>query len=147
MGHGELDKVILGPTTGRAEVMAAIDGLAEKVAHLALRVKRIVSIPDAERYALEKTNLGATLAATDSNVQVFQMAEELNFPLSPQQGRCVDNTCKSVTELTGELAAKLEAAFPQLQDANCPEENAVAARVAELHDRLGGFLESSFKSA
>jgi hypothetical protein len=47
MTQCDLNKVIAGSTTGRAEVMAAIDGLAEEVARLALHVRRIVAIADA----------------------------------------------------------------------------------------------------
>jgi hypothetical protein len=160
MKHCDLDKVNSGSATGRAEVMAAIDGLVEEVAHLALRVKRIVSIADARRKrsesrkraalrrrarrkTLEQAELGATSAATASDVQAVELAEASNFPLSPQQDSCTDNASRGETDLTGELTAKLEAAFPQPQDANCPEENAIAARVAELHDRLGGFIKPS----
>ena len=32
------------------------------------------------------------------------------------------------------------AALAQPRDASCREENAIAARVLELHDRLGGFI-------
>ena len=140
--------------------MAAIDGLVEEVAHLALRVKRIVSIANARRKrselrkraalrrrarrkTLEQAELRATSAATASDVQAVEMAEASNFPLSPQQDSCTDNVSRGETDLTGELTAKLETAFLQPQGANCREVNAIAARVAELHDRLGGFLKPS----
>jgi hypothetical protein len=45
--------------------------------------------------------------------------------------------------LIDELNAKREAALAQPKDASCREENAIAARVAELHDRLGGFIKRS----
>jgi hypothetical protein len=76
--------VIAGPTTGRAEVMAAIDGLAKEVAQLAFNVKRV-------------TKTGA----------------QRHTPT----------------------------AFPQPKNTSRREENAIAARVAELSDRVGGFIK------
>lgn len=160
MTHCDLDKVNSGSATGRAEVMAAIEGLVEEVAHLALRVKRIVSIADARRTrsesrkraalrrrarrrTLEQAELRAMSAATVSDVQAVEMAEAPNFPQSSQQDSCTDNASRGETDMAGEPTAKLEAAFPQPQGTNCPEVNAIAARVAELHDRLGGFIKPS----
>ena len=35
------------------------------------------------------------------------------------------------------------AALAEATSTGCPEQNAIAARVAELHDRLGGFIKPS----
>jgi hypothetical protein len=155
----DLNKVNAGSITGRAEVMAAIDGLAEEVARLALHVKHIVAIADArpkrsvprkrsalrrraQRKTVEQAELKTTAAATACDVQAVEMAEASNFPLSPQQDSCTGNVSSEI-HLIDELNAKLEAALAEPKDASCREENAIAARVAELHDRLGGFIKSS----
>jgi len=156
MRQCDLNKVIAGSTTGRAEVMAAIAGLAEEVTRLALHFKLTAAIAcaaEAERAAealraatglatetVEQAELKATSAATVCDVQAVEMAEASNYPLSPQQDSCTGNISSEI-HLIDELNAKLEAALAEPKDASCREENAIAARVAELHDRLGGFIK------
>jgi hypothetical protein len=156
MTQCDLNKVNAGSITGRAEVMAAIDGLAEEVARLALHFKLTAAIAcaaEAERAAealravtgratetVEQAELKATSAATVCDVQAVEMAEASNYPLSPQQDSCTGNISSEI-HLIDELNAKLEAALAEPKDASCREENAIAARVAELHDRLGGFIK------
>ena len=156
MRQCDLNKVIAGSTTGRAEVMAAIAGLAEEVTRLALHFKLTAAIAcaaEAERAAealraatgratetVEQAELKATSAATACDVQAVEMAEASNYPLSPQQDSCTGNISSEI-HLIDELNAKLEAALAEPKDASCREENAIAARVAELHDRLGGFIK------
>jgi hypothetical protein len=156
MRQCDLNKVIAGSTTGRAEVMAAIAGLAEEVTRLALHFKLTAAIAcaaEAERAAealraatgratetVEQAELKATSAATVCDVQAVEMAEASNYPLSPQQDNCTGNISSEI-HLIDELNAKLEAALAEPKDASCREENAIAARVAELHDRLGGFIK------
>jgi hypothetical protein len=156
MRQCDLNKVIAGSTTGRAEVMAAIAGLAEEVTRLALHFKLTAAIAcaaEAERAAealraatgratetVEQAELQATSAATVCDVQAVEMAEASNYPLSPQQDNCTGNISSEI-HLIDELNAKLEAALAEPKDASCREENAIAARVAELHDRLGGFIK------
>jgi hypothetical protein len=156
MRQCDLNKVIAGSTTGRAEVMAAIAGLAEEVTRLALHFKLTAAIAcaaEAERAAealraatgratetVEQAELKATSAATVRDVQAVEMAEASNYPLSPQQDSCTGNISSEI-HLIDELNAKLEAALAEPKDASCREENAIAARVAELHDRLGGFIK------
>ena len=156
MRQCDLNKVIAGSTTGRAEVMAAIAGLAEEVTRLALHFKLTAAIAcaaEAERAAealraatglatetVEQAELKATSAATVCDVQAVEMAEASNYPLSPQQDSCIGNISSEI-HLIDELNAKLEAALAEPKDASCREENAIAARVAELHDRLGGFIK------
>src|SRR5450759_91350 len=156
MRQCDLNKVIAGSTTGRAEVMAAIAGLAEEVTRLALHFKLTAAIAcaaEAERAAealraatgratetVEQAELKATSAATVCDVQAVEMAEASNYPLSPQQDSCTGNISSEI-HLIDELNAKLEAALAEPRDASCREENAIAARVAELPDRLGGFIK------
>jgi hypothetical protein len=73
-----------------------------------------------------------TSAATACDVQAVEMAEAANSLLSPQQDSCGGNAGRGEIGLLDELKPK---------DANCREENAIAARIAELHDRLGGFIK------
>jgi hypothetical protein len=136
--------------------MAAIAGLAEEVTRLALHFKLTAAIAcaaEAERAAealraatgratetVEQAELKATSAATVCDVQAVEMAEASNYPLSPQQDNCTGNISSEI-HLIDELNAKLEAALAEPKDASCREENAIAARVAELHDRLGGFIK------
>ena len=139
--------------------MDSIAGLAEEVAHLALNVKRIVAVADARlkrseprnraalrqrmpRKSVEQAALKSTSAATARDVQAVEMAEAANFPLSPQQDNCTGNVSSEI-DLLDDLNAKLKVALAEPKDASCREENAIAARVAELHDRLGGFIGSS----
>ena len=144
--------------TERAEVMAAVAGLAEEVAHLAHQVKRLVAIADARRKRsalqrrarremVQQAELKAVSTAPTCDVHVVETAEATKFPLSPQQYRCTENAVEGGTALIDSLTVQLEAAFPQSHHANCQEENAIAARVADLGDRLGGFVKSSLQSA
>ena len=70
MTQCDLNKVNVGSITGRAEVIAAVDGLVEEMAHL--------------RKTLEQAVLKATAF---SEVQAVEMAEAANFPISPQHDR------------------------------------------------------------
>jgi hypothetical protein len=142
--------------------MAAIAGLAEEVTRLALHFKLTAAIAcadEAERAAealraatgratetVEQAELKATSAATVCDVQAVEMAEASNYPLSPQQDSCTGNISSEI-HLIDELNAKLEAALAEPKDASCRKENAIAARVAELHDRLGGFIKPFATSA
>ena len=136
--------------------MAAIAGLAEEVTRLALHFKLTAAIAcadEAERAAealraatgratetVEQAELKATSAATVCDVQAVEMAEASNYPLSPQQDSCTGNISSEI-HLIDELNAKLEAALAEPKDASCRKENAIAARVAELHDRLDGSIK------
>jgi hypothetical protein len=152
------NEVIAASIPERAEIMAAVVSLADEVARLTLHVKRLVAIADARRKRsalrrrarremVQQAELKATFATTVCNVQAAATAEATKFPLSPQQDNCTDNASRRETDLIGDLTAQLEAAFPQPHDTNCSEENAIAARVADLHDRLGGFVKSSLQLA
>jgi hypothetical protein len=158
MAQCDLDKVSSGAPAERDEIITVVAGLTEQVAHLTLQVKRLVAIADArrKRSALQRrrkrktapqAELNATSAATTCDVQAVEIAEAMKFPLLPQQDSCTESVIRGETDLIGDLTAQLEAAFPQSHDTNCPEENAIAARVADLHERLGGFVKSSLQLA
>lgn len=107
------------------EVMAAIiDCLGGELAQLALNVKRLVTTADMQRHAqlkaVEQAELRTMSAATERDAQAIDVAEAANFPLSP-----------------------VEAPLAEPKAASHREENAIAARVAELYDRLGGFINPS----
>ena len=87
----------------------------------------------------EQSELKATSDVTACDSQALEMAEAVMFPLSPQPDY-TDNASRGETNLVVELTSKLEAAFP---DASYQEKNSVAARVAELQERLDGFLTPS----
>ena len=91
---------------------------------------------------MPQADLKATFAATTCDAQSVKSAEVTELQLSLQQGNCIENAVRGETALINNLTAQVEVAFPQSHDANCPEENAIAARVADLHDRLGGFVKS-----
>ena len=61
--------------------------------------------------------------------------------MSPQQDSCTGHAGRGEIGLLDELKSKLEAAFTEPKDSNSRDENAIAARIAELHDRLGGFIK------
>jgi hypothetical protein len=163
MRRCDLNKVIAGSITGRGEVMVAIAGLAEEVAHLALHVKRIVAISDAAEAewaeavirvaaarateTVEQAEFKATSAATACDAHAIDMEEAANFPLSPQQDSWTRNARISDKDAVDELnagssrLAKVEAARAEPKDSSRRAENAIAARICELHDRLGGFIK------
>ena len=134
MTRCDLDKVHSGSTAERAKVIAAIDGLVEEVAHLALFVKRIVAMADAAKAKRaqnvdtgvardvtgEQAELNSTPASTESDVQAVKMAEASHFPLSPQQDSHTGNIGSEI-DLIDEINRKLEAAFAQPRDASCRE--------------------------
>ncbi len=136
----DLNEGITGPATGRAEVIVAVADLVEKVEHLALRVKRITAIAgtaNAEQTAkaVRRSGTGAadrnddievrSAAITERNTKEIDTTEAANFPLSPRN----------------EQNAKIETARAEPKDGNSRAKNAIAGRVLELHDRLGGFVK------
>jgi hypothetical protein len=135
----DLSEAIAGPATGRADVIAAVADLVEKVEHLALRVKRIASIAamaNAEQTTtIRGSGTGAadrkdeievrSAAVTERDTKEIDLTEAANFPLSPRN----------------EQNARTEIARAELQDGNSRAKNAIAGRVLELHDRLGGFVK------
>lgn len=127
--------------TERAEVLFALAKLVDEVAHLAFNVKRIVSKFDARRKggepkttlrshtppnAMAHSRLRPTLWPTPSDaagdIQAVEMTKTANFPLSPHWD---------------------EATLAKSKDGRCQAENVIAARIAELHDKLGGFIMPS----
>ena len=156
MTHGDLDKISRDAPPGRDEIISVVAGLTEQVAHLTVQVRRLVALADARRRrsALRRHRKSKTApqaerkrarAATTCDVQPGETAEATTVSLSLRQGGCREDAMSSETALAN-LTAQLEAAFPQTHNTNCPQESAIAARVADLHDRLGGFVKLSLQS-
>ena len=135
------------------ELTAELAGLAEAIMRTALHVKINAVIADAvevDRTAealraaagratetIEQAKLKLNSSATARDAQAFEMAETASFLLPPQQDNCAGNASRGEIELIDELN---EAAFADPKVPNFREDNAIAARVLELRDRLGGFI-------
>lgn len=130
--------------SGRAEVIAAIEDLADKVAHLGRSLRPVV--PTKARHApaairKEEMNLALSEAflVPDDHAQPEKSEEAGIFSLSPHQNM----PCNVyIAEATEEFAPAMDAPVPESKQAPCREKNAIATRVAELCDRLGGFKAS-----
>ena len=157
MTHGDLNKVCSDGPAGRDEIISAVAGLTEQVAHLTLQVRRLVALADArrKRSALQRrrkckkepqAECKMAPAAATCDVHSVETAEATTVSLSRQLSDRTENAMSGETPLINNLTAQLEAAFPEAHNTNCPEESAIAARVADLHDRLGGFVKSSLQS-
>lgn len=148
------NEVIVRSVTGRTELMAAIAGLVEKVERLALNVERIVRVADETKVERAETaaHVAAECASEETGqfntgsavktcaVQRAELVEASTFPLSPHQNSWA---CNVVTdEIIGDANTKIEAAFSEREDDKSSRaKNAIAGRVLELHDRLGGFIK------
>ena len=136
MPESELNEVIAG--LRRAD--AAIGALAEKVARLALQVK----------FALVKAaGVEAERAAESLRLQASSMAEVPIIKKSSSTNGWINDADKSEINAVDEYCnvssdlAKIQPALTELKEASNRAENAFAARVLELHDRLGGFIKSN----
>jgi hypothetical protein len=158
MTHADLDKVGFDGPHGRDEIISVLAGLTEQVARLEVQVRRLVAMADARRRrsALRRHRKSKTVpqtqrktasAATTCDVQPVDTAEASTVSLSPRQGGCAENAVRGENALFDNLAAQLESAFPPSHETNCAQESAIAARVADLHERLGGFVKASLQSA
>lgn len=158
MTHRDLDKVSSAAAPERAEVSAAIDLLLEEVAHLALSVKLVVAALHASKAELHGKSVSDG-AAQDANeavdqrevetktadtvcyVKMVEMSDAANISLSPRNDNSSDRSVRSEPDTLPEHAVKEEAALSPPDHRICPEENALAARLVELHERLGGFVK------
>jgi hypothetical protein len=129
-------------------VLVAVADLAEKVASLTLKLDRVAAVAKAVKservptlmpfaHATETTNLDYqtddfVTEATDA--QAIDVAESNCFPLSPQQNSRACETAKNKIDLALGRDPKV---------VNRAEGDSIAARVLELHERLGGFIKSS----
>ena len=136
MSRGNSNDLIDGPKLGRAEIMAAIAGLAKEVEHLATNVRRIVMMADTHRparlppRATTEPEVPCKIASSSTTCakQPADISQAENVPLSPQPAS---------SGIAGEPSAKIEA-VPVEPGGHA--ENATAMHVLELYDRLGGFM-------
>jgi hypothetical protein len=113
--------------TGRAEVMDAVSSLAEQVARLTLHVNQFKKASGSTACDAPATD---TAPATDPT-------EASSVPLSPEQDSLTRDVSVDVRDTkTGATRSRPKAARSR-------GENAIAGRVLELHDRLGGFIKPS----
>ena len=134
MPESELNEVIAG--LRRAD--AAIGALAEKVARLALQVKFALVIAagvEAER-AAESLRLQASSIAEVAIIKKSPSADGWISDADKSEINAVDEYCNVSSDL-----AKIQPALTEPKGANRRAENAIAARILELHDRFGGFIK------
>ena len=134
MPRGNSTKMIDGSKSGRAEVMAAITGLAKEVEHLATNVRRIAVVTDTHPGRLpprarREPKIPRKIASSSTcATQPADISQAENVSSSPQP---------SQTGMAGEPSAPTEAVPAEPEDR---AENATAMHVLELYDRLGGFM-------
>ena len=124
MSRGNSKNVIDGSKSGRAEVMAAISGLAKEVAHLAINTHRPARLSPGEKTEPEVPREIGSLA-TACGTQPADMAQAENVPLSPQPTQTENVPLSPQSTQT---------------DPEGLAENATGMHVLELYDRLGGFM-------
>jgi hypothetical protein len=145
--------------------MAAIAGLAEEVVRLALHFKLTVAIADAAEAERAAQALRAAAGSATEGVepqsrreaesggemkthdaQLSRMVEAATTGTSQQRDGWIVDTRQSEMDVMNELyaargdLAKVEAAPGEPKDTSCRAENAIAACVLKLQDRLGGFI-------
>jgi hypothetical protein len=146
MAQRTSDDLITSSVSRRAEVRAAIEDLADEVARLARKLNRIAPLASKRGTPiLEKARLEAALpgafAATTCEALSPETEEAKSFPLSPQRNTEINEVIAD--ELVEEPSANFKSSLPEPTHASCSEENAIAARVADLYERLGGFINLS----
>jgi hypothetical protein len=149
-----------------AELTAEVADLAEAVARAVLHVKINAVIADAAEVertaeALRTASGRATewvepqsrreASSVDivisHDAQVSRIAESATIGNSLQRNGWIDDANKNEMDVVDEVCAarsdlpKVDAALAEPKDASRGAENAIAARVLELHDRLGGFIK------
>lgn len=133
----------LRPETGRGEIVVAIADLAANVEKLAGNVNRLAALVDTAKVTsrgkgLDRTE-GVASAVLARDLSGRDRAEATNIPLSPHQDSWKSNVYpfEKVDEVNSGIEAKKFAA----EDASSRAKNAIACRVLDLHDRLGGFIK------
>ena len=141
--------------------MAAIAGLAEDVDRLALQFKLTAAIAiavETERAAETlRAATGSTTEAVESpsrfeavfndEAQAGPIAEIQTIEMLLQPNGCLDDAPNIEKKAEDDLCAvraalaKVGAAFAFPTDVSPQEENAIIGCVAELHDRIGGFIK------
>jgi hypothetical protein len=130
--------------TGRAELLSAIDDLVAKVEKLAIQVNGVVALVDASKLTCGGEGPDclrpAVSAAVSSDLQAGDTGAT-SIPLSPHQAGWISNA--DPVDKAGEVNSIVETSqFPR-KGGSSKEMYAIAGRVLELHDRLGGFINPS----
>jgi len=159
-------RLATAPEQRFAELTAEVADLAEAVACVALHFKIntvIVDVAKVERIAgalCSDTRCTIEWAESQSkcedspvdtvisqDVQTSRFADAKTNGKSLQPSVWIDDVGTSEMDAVDELCtvrsdrAKVDAVLAEPKDATCGAENAIAARVLELHDRLGGFIK------
>jgi hypothetical protein len=145
MAQRRPDNLIASPVSGRAAVRVAVEDLSDQVARLARKLNRIA--PTADKHGTptrEKARidaaLGGAFAATTCG-RLPAAAEEA--PLSLQRDRQTGEVVAG--ELVEEPSSNFRTSPPEPTQTRRQEENAIAGRVADLYERLGGFIKPSLR--
>jgi hypothetical protein len=145
--------------SGRAELTAAVDGLVDAVRHLtrgALRVKEAATVGHTTE--VERTLAGELAAAWDSERPEPQYKAQKLVEESPKHQTATTiapaiGDVPPVTRNTGNGGIGTQVAphtslesirfeHPDAERKPALKENLIAAGIAELQDRLGGFIKS-----
>jgi hypothetical protein len=119
--------------SGRAEVYAAVENLACELALLVLKLNCIVEANKRARKLPE---------ACAGDCEVFPYEKEtMNFALSADHINEINGSIAE--EKPEEASATFTASLLEPSHISFREENAIAARVADLYERLGGFIKPS----
>jgi hypothetical protein len=143
MAQRRLDGPIASSVSGRASVRVAIEDLADEVARLSRKLNGIASTANKRGgLAVEKGNFEAAPrgAVAATACEVLPRATE-EAPLSPQRNSETSEVIAG--ELVEETKANFKNSPPEPMQTGRWEENAIAGRVADLYERLGGFIKPS----
>lgn len=135
-------KAIAGSATGRGELLVAFSDLLANVEKLAIQVNRIVTQADAANVTFggkEPDRLEA-LVRTDlaRDLQAGGTADATHFPLSPHQDSWKGDAQSGDGD---EVNLSIKVAEFDRKRAGSRARHAIAGRVLDLHDRLGGFIK------
>jgi hypothetical protein len=143
MAQHRSEDLIVSSVSGRAAVRMAIEDLSDEVARLARKLNCIASAANKRGTStLEK----ARIEAAPSGAFAVTACETLSpameqAPLLPPRNSEIDEV--TAGELVEETNANLQTSLPGLTQTSRWEENAIAGRVADLYERLGGFIKPS----
>lgn len=141
--HRSVEKATASSTMGRGELSAAIVDLAAKVEKLSVRVDRIVALVNVGKVTCRSKvrNRFGTVAGTDlaRDLRGGGTAETTNFPLSPNRDSWICNAYPG--EFCDEVNSTIEVTEFDRKEGVSRAKNAIAGRVLDLHDRLGGFIK------
>jgi hypothetical protein len=131
--------------TGRAELLSAIDDLVAKVEKLAIQVNGVVALVDAGKLTCSSEGpdrlSAAAGTAVASDLQAGDTGEVTSIPLSPHQSGWICNA--DPIDKVSEVNSIIETSQFAPKGGSSKEMYAIAGRVLELHDRLGGFIKPS----